>query len=343
VSKNGILAVQTPVLKPSNKFIFYAFGLNIQSDWDIPCSKTPHSTFSSVRLVKGTEQFFAQRVPADIRRRDLKRITLEDLADGSRYLGWRDIFEFHISADSRTVTGLSLDGAPEAAFRTYMLGHLISYVLLGLGIETLHAASIVIDGEAIGILGDSARGKSTLSAAFLQAGYSLLTDDFLVLIPSGEDFVAYPGFPRIKLYEQVARHLIAEDQKGTPMTPHRRTKMIYPLEGHSEPVRLRALYSLASPKAVVGRKDVKIELLSEREAYLDLTENSFNARVKTPQRLASQFQWATNVVKKIPVKRLSYPRVMHILPDVIRAVKEDLADQAARPSALANTLPNRTK
>jgi hypothetical protein len=335
--------VKISVLKPSNKFVFYAFGLGIQSDWDIPCSQAPHSTFSSVRLVKSTEKFFAQLVSADLRHRDLKRITLEDLPDGSRYLGWRDIFEFHISADSRTVTGLTLDGAPEAAFKTYMLGHLISYVLLGLGVETLHAASIVIHGEAIGLLGDSARGKSTLSAAFLQAGYSLLTDDFLVLRRSGDDFVAYPGFPRIKLYEQVARHLIAEDHKGTPMTPHRRTKMIYPLAGHSEPVRLRALYSLASPKTVVGTKDVKLELLNEREAYLDLTENSFNARVKTPQRLASQFQWATQVVKKIPVKRLSYPRVMHILPDVIRTVQEDLADQVARPSAFASTLPNRTK
>jgi hypothetical protein len=328
----------------SNFPVSYAFGLKIESDWDIPCSKIPHRTFSSVRLIQGTEDFFRRHVPGELRQHDPKFVALDELPDGSKYLGWRNVFEFHISSDSKTVTGLSTDGAPEAAFKTYMLGHLISYVLLGLGVETVHAASIVIDGEAIGLLGDSARGKSTLSAAFLKAGHRLLTDDFLVVIPKGDEYLAYPGFPRIKLYERVAKHLIAEGKQGTPMTTHRRTKMIYPLEAHLEPVRLRALYSLTSPKTVVGMKNVSIEPFSEREAYLNLTENSFNARVKTPERLAAQFAWATVLVKKVPVKRLSYPRVMEILPDVIAAVKEDLASAQAEasPKAFASTLPTRT-
>ncbi|MEO5937211.1 MAG: hypothetical protein ABIP81_08350 [Terriglobales bacterium] len=271
------------------------------------------------------------------------RVHFHELADGSRYLRWRNVFEFHLSPDSKVITGHSLDGSPEAAFKTYMLGHLLSFALIGLGIETIHAASVVLDGEAIAITGDSARGKSTLSAAFLQAGYSLLCDDFLVLRPNGQEYVGYPGLPRIKLYERVAEHLAPKGKVGVPMSKSHRPKIIYALDDILDPVPVRVFYALASPRSVGGLKGVHIEHLTERQAYLELTENSFNITVKTPERLASQFEWATELVKRVPVKRLSYPRVLSILPEVIAAVQEDLAayGDTAR-SALASTLPKRT-
>ncbi len=252
------------------------------------------------------------------------------------------MFEFHISPDARRITGLSLDGAPDKAFNTYMLGHLLSYALLGMGHETIHAASVVLDGYAIGILGDSARGKSTLAASFLQAGATLLSDDFLVLGREADQYVVYPGFPRIKLYERVSQHLIADRTKGMPMNADHCPKMVYPIpDAVRGPVPLRAFYALTSPKSVGALKRVRIDPLNGREAYLELLENSFNVKVKTPQRLASQFEWATELVKRVPVKRLSYPRVLSVLPKVIEAVKEDLAAYC-QPKALANTLPTRT-
>lgn len=254
------------------------------------------------------------------------------------------MFEFHIARDGKVITAVSLDGAPDKAFRTYMLGHLLSYALLSMGHETVHAASVVMNGAAIGILGDSARGKSTLAAAFLQAGAKMLSDDFLVLGQEAGEYIVYPGFPRIKLYERVSQHLLADRSQGTPMNADHCPKMVYPLEDAVlGPVPLKAFYSLASPKTVGALKGVRIEPLTERDAYLELLENSFNAKVKTPQRLTSQFQWATELVKRVPVKRLSYPRILSILPEVIAAVRQDLADYGdCTRSALANTLATRT-
>ena len=327
----------------SCKTPFYAFGLKVNSEWEIPCSRVPHTFFTSIRLARGTEEFFSAHVPEDLRRLDPERIHYRPLDDGSHYLRWRSTFEFHISADSRVVTAYSLDGAPEAAFKTYMLGHLFSFVLLGMGKETIHAASIVIDGRAIGILGDSARGKSTLSAAFLHAGHQLLSDDFLVLGQEQGLYLAYPGIPRIKLYERVAESLAPKGKKGTPMIPMRRPKMVYSVEDvPTHPVPLHAFYSLASPRKVGALKEVRLEDLSARQAYLELTENSFNISVNTPQRLASQFHWATELAKQVPVKRLYYPRVLDILPEVIRTVTDDLAlqENSAR-KALSSTLATR--
>jgi hypothetical protein len=332
------------LLKRPHKTVFYAFGLAIDCDWDIPCPRAPRPFFHALRICEGNEAFFAQHVPAELRNVEPTRTHYHTLSDGSRYLSWRTSFEFHLSPDSKVITAFNLDGAPEAAFKTYMLGHVLSYALLGLGVETIHGASMLVDGGVVSFIGDSARGKSTLAASFMNAGYRLLSDDFLVLRRHGDADLAYPGFPRIKLYEQVSRHLIPQDKKGTPMTMHRRSKMIFSLEEDLvEPMPMRAFYALVSPKLLGGLKEVRIESLSEREAYLELTENSYNARVQTRERLTSQFQWATELVKRVPVKRLSYPRVLSILPDVIQAVKEDLGYAEPPPrKAFASTLPTRT-
>ena len=61
---------------------------------------------------------------------------------------------------------------------------------------------------AIGILGDSGYGKSTLAAALIEAGLPLLTDDLLVLLPEGDDLMAQPGTP--------ATEAVARDGRPVP-------------------------------------------------------------------------------------------------------------------------------
>lgn len=310
----------------SSRQAFYAFGLKVTSDWSLPCSNRVQPTFASLAFRREGASFFAARVPRALRSQDPTRIHYHDLEDGSRYLRWRGVFEFLISPDSKVISGHSLDGAPAAAFRTYMLGHLFSYALLGFGIETFHATSVVLNGQAIAFLGDSARGKSTLAAAFLANGAELLTDDFLVLGRHEKGYVAYPGLPRIKLYRSMSKHLLPA-RKGQRFTPGPVPKYLYPMEPVAEPKPLRAFYSLVSPEAIRGQADVRIEPLAPRQAYLEITENTFNVRVQTRERLASQFRWATEVVTRVPVKRLSYPRTLKVLPEVIAAVRADLQIQ----------------
>lgn len=329
-------------MKPLTNTPYYAFGLKIQSDWEIPCLQVPHPSYETIYIRSAPESFFRRAVPSALRHPYPKRPMFHQLEDGSRYLLWKDSFELHVSPDAREVRGRSLDGAPEAAFRTYMMGHLLSYVLLGLGLETLHAATVVIDGMAVGFLGDSARGKSTLAAAFLKAGAQLLSDDFLVLREEGGRLMAYPGFPRIKLYERVSQHLLAPGHRGVPMNQDHCPKMVYPMaDVLAQAMPLKAFYALASPRAVMGLQEVWIQPLTEREAYLELTENAFNLNVQTRARLASQFRWATDLVKRVSVKRLAYPRLLSILPQVIEKVRADLQAEKSALKAFPATRASR--
>jgi hypothetical protein len=329
-------------LPPARRY--YAFGLRIESDWALPCTESPCPFFLKIRLRPAPVSFFATQVPAELRSNS-RPVQRHELEDGSTYIVWRDIFEFHVSADSRVIQCHSLDGKPEAAFRTYLLGNLLAFALLNVGVETLHASVVIDQEQAIAFLGDSAYGKSTLTAAFLQAGAELLSDDFLVLRRENGEYVAYPGIPRLKLYEHTAKHLAPPGKAGAPMFPSRRPKLVYTVErAHLKPTALQSFYALASPKEAAGVKEIQITPLNEKEAYLELTKNSFNVSVTSARRLSGQFRWATELAKSsIPFRRLCYPRMLTLLPQVIDAVRSDLGLQAPRASHLPATRPSRNR
>jgi hypothetical protein len=246
--------------------------------------------------------------------------------DGSLYLHWRDQFEFHISGDSRTIHGRALPGVPEESLQVYLLGQVISFALIGLGIESLHATTVVVNGEAVAIIGDSGYGKSSLAGAFVRAGHKLLSDDLLVLESRDNAYIAFPGLPRLKLYDVMANRFIADEREGVPMNHDHSPKRIYRMEHewHDEPVRLRAFYSLVEPRLTADLLDVRIDPLTEREAFLEITKNSFNVAMREIGRLERHLTWAGDIVSKVTVRRLAYPRKVEMFDRAIASIVSDL-------------------
>jgi hypothetical protein len=75
----------------------------------------------------------------------------------------------------------------------YLLGQALSYALVKLGFEPLHATAIVVNGEAAVLLGSSGFVKSSLAACFLEDGHRLLTDDLLILLRTRRGSWPTPG------------------------------------------------------------------------------------------------------------------------------------------------------
>lgn len=247
------------------------------------------------------------------------------LPDGRDYIRWPKLFEFLIAEDGRQIIGHALHETPHEMLGTYLLGQVLSFALLRFGIETLHATTVVIEGRAIAFLGDCGHGKSTLAAAYLKEGHCLLTDDLLVLKQVDGQILAYPGPPRIKLMPPVARWLLGPRVHGVPMNPLT-SKLVIPLEAHQYagfPVPLHAIYTLRLPRTR-KRSQVVIRRLSMRAAWYELTRGTFNPVVRDPERLKTQFVWASQLAERIPVKTLSYPRTLTVLPSVHEAILSDL-------------------
>lgn len=306
------------------------YGLSLRSQWRLPYPQASRPGLAEVELYGGPASLFRTSKAAAHRRSRLNWAEQADLADGSTYLRWPGLFEFLVSADGRQIPCWPLNGSSCEAFHNFLLGPVLSFALLKQGIEPFHATTLVIGGRAIALVGDSGHGKSTLGASFVQGGHAVLTDDMLVLSEEGGEMRAYPGPPRIKLYPQIARRLLGERVSGVPLndsTP----KLIIPLtttQTCTSPVPLAVFYVLRSSRAV-GRRRITIRRLSQRHAFLALLRNTFNASVTTPDRLQRQFAACARIAARVPVKLLSYPRRLGLLPAVRQAILSDLARSGA--------------
>ncbi len=243
--------------------------------------------------------------------------------DDSAHICCKGHFEFLVSGDGKRVRWRKLKDVPDEVLLTYLVGQVLSFCLLTRGIEPLHATAVVVDGEAIAFLGSSGAGKSTLAAAFVQRGYSLLTDDVLVLRREGNKLLAHPSLPRLKLTPESADAFFS-GRRSIPMNSLT-SKMIFSLAptGHAGCiVPLRALYVLPKKNS---KSKIGVKTLSGRAAFLPLIANTFNDSVLTPSRLKQQFAFAGAVTATVPLRQLSYPNGLELLPAVADAILSDLS------------------
>ena len=111
-------------------------------------------------------------------------------------------------------------------------------------------------------------------------------------------------------------------------------KMVLPLGEHhhqSRPAPLRTIYVLSGPREVFRKQRITIAALSPREALVELMRHTFNYVVTDPKRLQRLFSKSLQLASRVPVKRISYPRDLALLPEVRERILADLADDA-RPN-----------
>ena len=248
------------------------------------------------------------------------------LADGSTYVGWQNIGEFLVSGDGRRIACRCETASSFESFQVYMLGQALSFALVKQGLEPLHATVVVVDDHAVAFLGSHAFGKSTLAACFLAAGHRLLTDDLFVMRLLADQALAYPGPARIKLFPRIASRFFNDTDSGVKMNPDT-NKLILPLDERrrfTDPLPLRAIYTLGAPSEGRRQVSVRLESLSPRDAFVELVKSTFNHRLVGRQRLARQFTFMTRLAALMPVKKLLYPRSVDRLEDVRQAVLTDL-------------------
>jgi hypothetical protein len=308
--------------------VYNLYGFRLQSQMQLACPQlqTPASR-PDIELVEYSGSDLRQACQHGgtlMEAGDYYQFT--QLHDGSLHLHWRDLFEFLISSDGSRIGWRNLDGTPRESLQEHLLGQVLSFAMLMQGIEPLHATAVVVGRGAVAFLGDSGYGKSSLGVSFVRENYPLLTDDVLVLEQRGEDLLAYPGMPRIKLFPEMCGSMF-QGCEGTPMNGWTR-KAIFALSAQQHQVSaipLRILYVLSPPSNRPPR--VTLRRMSERKAFLSVLKNTFNDILLGPTRLKRQFQFAARVAAQVPVKSLSYPRTLSALPAVVDAILSDLVSE----------------
>ncbi|HEX6062812.1 MAG TPA: hypothetical protein VFZ04_01270 [Longimicrobiales bacterium] len=227
----------------------------------------------------------------------------EKLSDGAIHVSWSDLFDFLVSEDGARIDVFADAGPQRESVYTYLITQIISVALLQKGIESLHASAVAIAGKAIVLVGDSGYGKSTLTAALIQLGAQLITDDLLVLQERAGSYEALPGARRLKLAPETAA--LVGISNGMPMMDGS-GKFVYALED-SACVNSRVPVERIVLLAPLAARPL-VEPVSLAEATRALLGATFNPLHTEPDRLTRLLHNAERIARGTRIVRLHVPR-----------------------------------
>ena len=326
----ALLVAGEPPQFPANAQVYHyaVYGLRLRSSIRLTLNEDSGEGPVDVELLAGDPALFeaaASKVTID----PVDWIHMHELPDGWSYIRYDEMFEFQISPSGDQIFFRLLAESSLESFQTYALGRVLSYALVKMGYEPLHASTIVVGGFAVAFLGASTFGKSSLAACFVASGYPLLTDDVLRVEERGNRYVAFPGPPKLKLLPRVACLYLKGAAMGVPINnkDHYSPKMVFhlsPEQRFAAPAPLAAVYVVTSPRKVFRKQRIAISPLPMVDQLVSVLSFTHNHKLTGPARLTRQLDAAQSLIEKTTVRSLSYPRILSSLPNVVTAVLADV-------------------
>jgi hypothetical protein len=236
-------------------------------------------------------------------------------------LRFPDIADFDVSPDGRHVHCHPAPGAAQETIRHLYLNQVLPLALSRQGRLVIHASAIEGPAGAVAFVGASGTGKSTLAAAFAQTGHRLLCDDGLLLDKTEQGFLALPGHPSIRLWEDSRLALV---QQGTPVdqpVPHAAKSRLLAggqIRFCGQPLLLDRVYILGDGTA----RDVAIKELCGSRALIAFVKHSFLLDIEARDLIAAHFDQLSGLVAERRCFSLDYPRRYSLLGKAMAGVSQ---------------------
>jgi hypothetical protein len=213
-----------------------------------------------------------------------------EFADGTR---------FRVEERGRRITGQS--PTPED-LATYFLGPILAFIVRLRGGLALHAGAVAIDGRALLITGMGGAGKSTTTAALLQRGASLLTDDVAVIDWKAGTPHVFPGYARVRLWDDSAASLFGSADALPMLTPTWSKRFVDAREQFTQvSVPIRALIVLMPREHAPPR----VRRLTGHEAAMALLLRTSLTYLLSPEQRKAELDEVTRLAGRIPIVELT--------------------------------------
>jgi hypothetical protein len=256
---------------------------------------------------------------------------------GGYVFRFQEFADFHWSPRQRVLTCHIRAATQMTTVRHLLLDQVLPAISSGEHHSGLHASAVVVDGGAVAFSGKTGLGKSTLAASFAAAGFPALTDDCLIVKEGVGQFLAVPAYSSLRLWNDSAdalggglgrRHRVAAYSQKIRIKVS--TSKI-PFCG--DPAPLRCVYLLETRRA---RREVLIEPLSERDAFVALVRLAFRLDPYDRGHLANEMDRLARLSRVVPIRLLRIPRRLENLSSVQEAVLRDLQQiRSTRPMPAA--------
>ena len=236
----------------------------------------------------------------------------------------RGLFRF----TTRVIEVEWLPGGSGAAH--YFFSYALPLWLETRGMPVLHASAVSFGDQAIGFLGPSGVGKSTLCAGLVSTGCDLVADDGLVLRVGGHgDWHCVHGPPLLRLWPSALEDRLGVSAKELPRVHQSFEKRLLACTQKSsattaDGLTLATVYVL--DRQTESKGDVTISACTARESLVRLLEHSLaGAPVAALGLSAQRLEQLSRVVGQVPVKTLRYPSGDDRWHLIREAILEDLA------------------
>jgi hypothetical protein len=231
---------------------------------------------------------------------------------------YRGIGAFEIR-EGRWVTYDASDGASASDLVAYIVGNVLGAVLYQRGATVLHSSSVCIGRAGVCFAGRSGSGKSSLVAALIARGHTLVSDDVTAVWHTEDLFYITPGFRQIRLAPQTM--IAVHPPVHTLSLAHEGVfKTVYhvPTSTIADRVPLKRIYILAAGPEVANTR------VTGRNAWLACAMNMYIGRRNTKD--AGDLWLYQQLADHVDVRILSYPRCLGRLPDLAQLVELDVGE-----------------
>lgn len=216
-------------------------------------------------------------------------------ADGRCRLRFAGVCEFIVD-DLRKVR-CQPDHSVDQELTTLLAGSgMLAFLLSMRGHCVLHASAVQIADGAIGLVGASGFGKSTVTAGLCAAGCPLVTDDVL-RVEISDTPTAHRGAREIRL-RPTAR---AMAQRFAVVTSRETTDGRLAVRPPVSPEQILPLRALVVPRPDRGRQRVRLEPAGPAAAMTHLLSYPRLLGWRDPSMLRQQFDQAADLARRVPV------------------------------------------
>lgn len=287
-------------------YSYFAYGLGVHSTLPLP-EFIPAEVECDVLIYQGT--------------RDLIPLAARDQAsylsinEEEVVISGEDVGTFVIRG-GKEVCVIPAFGVDESRLRLNLVGVVMAFVLHQRGLLVLHAACNSMNGGAVGFVGESGFGKSSMAAALYQRGYDLFTDDVLPVVTDGDVPIVKSGFPQLKLHPNAASSL--------GFAPH----ALHALHSSQEKLGCRLTTGFANDSLPLRRlyilekgDRIAIDLLPPTQALMELVRHSYPTRAQHCGG-SGHLTKCASIAARVPIYRLTRPNALSLLRQIGELVEQ---------------------
>lgn len=179
-------------------------------------------------------------------------------------------------------------------WQRFLVGRILPWAAVLRGLEVFHASAVTIGGRAVGFVGPTGAGKTSLAVQLVARGARFVTDDVLALDRPDGGVRAHPGaaIASVRPAERDAIPSPTWDTLGPVLGHSEKTYLELPRE--DGPAPLAGLYFLRSTGGHA------VEHLERPDPRL-LLASTFVLGVRTPARLANQLDLCAQLGREVPM------------------------------------------